>query len=439
MKSKSITWHSEKRKISQLKEWDKNPRKASEKQTSDLTRSIDKFNLAEPIIINTDDVIVGGHFRLKVLKQKGIKEIDVRLPDRRLNAAEIKELNIRLNKNTGDWDFDKLEEFFSVKELGDWGFKDEELEFLDEVEVKEDDFDVEKEYKKITKPKTKLGDIYELGGHKLICHYSESEDAYKALISKNKPRLIFTDPPYNVDYKSPAGNSYNSGKYAGSSDKVFNDNKKPDECLKFYTDVLNNIYKYTSDDASIYWWFANNNYHINREAFINSSWHLSQILIWIKEHFVFSRGQDYHRCYEPVMYGWKKGQKHYRNNKYGNLKDVFSVDFEDFTSMLDTWFIRRDNTNEYLHPTQKPVRLAERAIKRNTTVNDIIIDAFAGSGFVLIACEQLHRNCYLIELDPKYCDVIIKRYIKFRKDSGKECKIFKNGKSMNIQQFNKAA
>ena len=229
-----------------------------------------------------------------------------------------------------------------------------------------------------------------------------------------KGRLIFCDPPYMVDYKSPGGLTYSSTKFGGTGGKIFNDNLSEDDAQVFYTNVLKNLYNFTTEDVSLYWWFANGKMKINRLAWENSGWKMSQVLIWIKNSMVFSHGQDYHRCYEPVMFGWKNEEKHYKNKKYGNFKDVMSMDnIEDFQDQLDIWFERRDPTQEYVHPTQKPVRLAERALRKNSERGDIVIDLFGGSGSTLIGCEQMGRKAYLMELDPKYTDVIIQRWEEF--------------------------
>ena len=397
---KNIIWHIEKRKPSQLKGYEKNPRQISTKQFEYLKKSIKKFGYVEIVAINTDNMIIAGHQRVKALIElgRGEEPVEVRVPERKLTREEFREYLIRSNKNTGEW-----------------GFKEDELDFFDDVEVQEDDFDAEKEYAKIKKPQTQLEDIYCLNNHRLICGDCMESKYYETLINGKKPRLIFTDPPYNVDYESLSGHSYGSGKYGNSGSKIFNDDKKPEECLEFYKSTLQNLLNFSSDDACLYWWFANKNFLINETALKDAGWYISQVLIWVKEHFVFARGQDYHRCYEPVMFGWKKGKKHFTNKKISNSKDVFSLDFDNFIEMLDLWFVRRDNTNEYLHPTQKPVRLGERAIKKNSTVKDSIIDVFAGSGSTLIAGDQLNRSVYLMELDPKFCDVIIIRYIKFCK------------------------
>lgn len=245
-----------------------------------------------------------------------------------------------------------------------------------------------------------------------MCGDSSSAGDCAALFGKSKPRLIFTDPPYSVNYQSKKGNSYSKGRFAGPA--VFNDDKDGQEAQKFYQDVLANLYAFSSPDASLYWWYANNKREIeNRLAFSEAGWHSSQVIIWLKEQMIFSLGQDYHRVYEPCLFGWKQGRQHFSNRKWANAKDVFSLEMEDFSEIIDLWYQRRDRTNEYVHPTQKPVRLAERAIKKNSMPGDIVADVFGGSGSTLIACDQMKRRCFMMELDPKFCDVIINRYAKF--------------------------
>ena len=416
--AQKINWTSEKRKISGLKFFEGNPRKASEKEAIDLDNSLNKFSLADPIIINLDGEVIGGNFRLSRLKEKGLEEVDVRVPDRQLDRKEAEELNLRLNKNTGSWDNDLLANF-GKDMLEDVGWSSEELDNIFQLKLVEDDFDAEAEYAKITEPVTKTGDLYQLGVHRLLCGDSTSEDDFKKLFGDKKARMIFTDPPYNVDYKCPGGLDYASTKFGGTGGKILNDNKTDEECLDFYTKVLKNLYNFSTDDCSIYWWFANKNNYINRQAFKFSEWHMSQIIIWLKNSMVFSRGQDYHRQYEPCMFGWKRKKSHYKNKKINDFKDVFNLDFNDYNEMLDVWYEKRDITSKYVHPTQKPVRLAERGLKKNSQNYDIVADVFGGSGSTMIGCEQLHRTCYMAEMDPKYVDVIVKRWEQFTGDKAK--------------------
>lgn len=406
-----ITWTNEKRMIKELIPAKYNPRQATEKDESDLAISIDKFSLADPIIINRNNTVIGGHFRLRMLERKGITECDVRVPNRLLNEAEEKELNLRLNKNTGNWDFELLKGF-GADMLSDVGFESMDMDKIF-PEVKEDNFDAQKEYDAIIEPAAKLGNIYQLGNHRLMCGDAAKESDVALLFNGNLARLVFTDPPYNVNYKSAAGLTYSSKKYGGSEGKIFNDNKSNLECLQFYKDVLTNLYKFSKEDASIYWWYASKNEVINRLAFGETGWHISQVVIWLKNGIVFSHGQDYHRCYEPALFGWKEGNPHFTNKHLTKYREVWNLDQLTFEELLDVWFQKRDAMAEYVHPTQKPVRLSERAIKKNTDRGDVVADMFGGSGSTLMGCEQLDRVACVMELDPKYVDVIIKRWETF--------------------------
>jgi DNA modification methylase len=425
-KLERLTWHTEERKVKELLACPYNPRKVSEEQKQELIKSLQKFNLAEIPAINTDNTILAGHQRIAVLLAlgRGGEVIDVRVPNRKLRKEEADEYMVRSNRNVGEWDFEGLAKNFNFEFLKETGFNDFELDKIFERGCKEDGdedlFNAEEEYDKIGEPKTKRGDIYILGEHRVMCGSSRSREDFERLMDGKKGRLIFTDPPYNVDYKSPAGLTYSSKKFGGTGGKIFNDNLSDKDCLAFYTETLRNLNKNTTDDATIYWWFANKNNHINRMAFEEAAWKMSQIIIWVKNSMVLARGQDYHRVYEPCMVGWKKKQVHYKDKNITNLQDVILLDKETFAEQLDVWYEKRDNTVNYVHPTQKPVRLAERALKRNSKSGDIVIDAFGGSGSTLIACEQLGRKCFCMELDPNYVEVIVKRWEEY---SGKRAEL----------------
>lgn len=409
----NIFWQTEKRKVCDLIPCSYNPRKISEEQKTQLEKSLKKFNLVEIPAINLDNTLLAGHQRISVMMAlgRGNESIDVRVPNRKLTKAEADEYMLRSNRNTGEWDFDLLKNFkFDL--LNDIGFNSFELDNIFDMGCKEDDFNAQKEYDSIKTPTTKIGDVYQLGEHRLICGSSTDEKMYKKLLGDSKARLIFTDPPYNIDYTSPTGKKAN----------LLNDKLNDDECLKFFISVLKNLYNFSTDDVSIYWWYANKNVVINRMAFESADWRFAQEIIWLKNSHVLSMG-DYHKCYEPCQFGWKNKKKHFRNKKYTKFNDVLSLDIEKFQDVLDVWYQNRDNVNTYVHPTQKPVRLAERALKRNSDVNDIVLDGFGGSGSTLIACEQMKRKCMLIELDQKYCDVIVKRYEKF---TGQKAKLVRS-------------
>lgn len=194
------------------------------------------------------------------------------------------------------------------------------------------------------------------------------------------------------------------------------------ESQKFYEATLELLFDFSTEDVSLYWWFANKMNWVNRLAWMAQGWEMAQIIIWMKETMIFSMGQDYHRCYEPCMFGWKKGRSHFRNKKITNFKDLWLLDEQSFAELPDVWYQNRDKAADYVHPTQKPVRLAERAIRKNSEAGNIVLDAFGGSGSTLMACEQLGRRCFAIELDPKFCDAIVERWETF---TGKKAELLK--------------
>ncbi len=394
-------------KIEEIKPYSKNAKKHPQKQIKQIAESISKFGFNQPLVVDEKMVIVVGHGRYEAAKMLNMETVPCVIV--KLSPQHAKAYRLADNKlNESDWDMELV-----IEELKDLDEDILELTGFDKdivAEIEEDEFDAEEEYKKIKEANAKVGDIYALGEHRLMCGDSAKADDVGKLMGGKLGRMIFTDPPYNVDYHSPGGLDYSSTKFGGTGGKIFNDNKSDEDCLQFYADVLKNLSDFSTDDATIYWWFANKNNSINRQAFEMAGWHMSQIIIWLKNSMVFSRGQDYHRQYEPCMLGWKKKQSHYKNKKINNLKDVFNLDFDDYNEMLDVWFEKRDVTQKYVHPTQKPLRLPERALKKNSEPGDIVIDLFGGSGSTLMACDQLKRKCCSMELDPKYVDVIIKRW-----------------------------
>lgn len=404
-------------KIEEIKPYQKNAKKHPQKQIKQIADSISKFGFNQPLVIDEKKVIIVGHGRYeaaKILKMETVPCVMVNLSPKHAKAYRLADNKL----NESDWDMELV-----IEELKDLDEDILELTGFDKdliAEIEEDEFDAEEEYKKIKEANAKVGDIFELGEHRLMCGDSAKPADVEKLMGGKRARMIFTDPPYNVDYHSPGGLDYSSTKFGGTGGKIFNDKKTDEECLQFYTDVLKNLSDFSTDDATIYWWFANKNNWINRQAFDGAGWHMSQIIIWLKNSMVFSRGQDYHRQYEPCMVGWKKKQSHYKNKKINNLKDVFNLDFDDYNEMLDVWFEKRDVTQKYVHPTQKPLRLPERALKKNSEPGDIVVDLFGGSGSTLMACDQLKRKCCSMELDPKYVDVIIKRWEEFTSKKAKK-------------------
>lgn len=396
-------------KIDELKPAEYNPRKWPKKAVDDLTNSIKEFGLIDPIIVNSaperKNIVVGGHFRLQIAKNLSYEMVPVvyvNIPDIR----KEQELNLRLNKNLGEWDYDLLANF-DDRILLDAGFGAEELDEIFQLDVKEDDFDAQSEYDKIQEPITKLGDLYQLGNHRLLCGDStKREDIEKLFAGGGLADMVFTDPPYNVNY--------NYAKYVDGRKmkwkKIFNDNKTSEQYYQFLLDVFKNVYNFSKDSMSFYVCHATKTQWENWAAFKDAGFHFSQTIIWLKERFILGLGQDWHRIYEPILFGWKEGGVHYKNKNITNLSEFWTLDKNDFEEELDIWYLSRDKAKLYEHPTQKPVRLPERAIKKNCPRDGLVFEPFCGSGSTLIACEQLKRKCYGCELDPKYCDVIVKRW-----------------------------
>ena len=374
-----ITWITEKRKLSDLNPAKYNPRKWPEKETKDLEQSLKKFNVADPIVINANNTIIGGHFRVNILKNKGLQEIDCRIPSRLLTDEEERELNLRLNKNLGEWDFETLANF-DEDMLKDVGFTSEELDkiFQLEPEGKEDEVPDERE------TDIKLGDMFQLGNHRLLCGDATKREDVERLMDGQKADMVFTDPPYNVNY---------SGCGVQTSNQIMNDKMGMEEFNSFLAGAFSNYKTFSKGGAALYICHGDGKpmVRVAFETNFNKFFKQSATIVWVKN--VASMGyQHYRGKHEPILYGWNDEKSPF----YGDRKQT------------TVWEVKRE-TN-YKHPTQKPVELIERAINNSAKREDIVLDLFGGSGSTMIACERLNRKCYMMELDPKYCQVIIDRW-----------------------------
>ncbi len=395
----------EKKKVIDLVPADYNPRKdlkPEDKEYEKLKRSIDEFGYVDPLIWNKrTSRLVGGHQRLKVLKDMGIDEVDVVVVD--MDEEKEKALNVALNKISGDWDKDKLMLLITDLQGEDFdvsltGFDPEELDdlFKDDMKdgVKDDNFDVDKELKKPTM--TKPGDLWKLGEHRLLCGDSTKEESYALLMAGKQANLVITDPPYNVNYQGSAG-------------KIKNDNMKDDAFYQFLLAAFTNMEKSMADDASIYVFHADTEGLNFRKAFSDAGFYLSGTCIWVKQSLVLGRS-PYQWRHEPILFGWKKKGKHcwYAGRKESTI-----------------WEFDKPKKNKD-HPTMKPIPLLAYPIMNSSMTNSIVLDPFGGSGSTLIACEQTKRICRTIELDEKFCDVIVKRYIE-QVGSTKDVKVVRDG------------
>lgn len=402
----------EKKKVIDLVPADYNPRKdlkPGDKEYEKLKRSIDEFGYVDPLIWNKrTSRLVGGHQRLKVLKDMGIDEVDVAVVD--MDEEKEKALNVALNKISGDWDKDKLMLLITDLQGEDFdvsltGFDPEELDdlFKDDMKdgVKDDNFDVDKELKKPTM--TKAGDLWQLGEHRLLCGDSTKEESYDLLMAGKQANLVITDPPYNVNYQGSAG-------------KIKNDNMKDDAFYQFLLAAFTNMEKYMASDASIYVFHADTEGLNFRKAFSDAGFYLSGTCIWVKQSLVLGRS-PYQWRHEPILFGWKKKGKHcwYAGRKESTI-----------------WEFDKPKKNKD-HPTMKPIPLLAYPIMNSSMTNSIVLDPFGGSGSTLIACEQTKRICRTIELDEKFCDVIVKRYIE-QAGSTKDVKVVRDGLTYGYEE-----
>ncbi|WP_100064999.1 site-specific DNA-methyltransferase [Miniphocaeibacter massiliensis] len=391
-----------------------NPRidlKPGDLEYEKLKRSIETFGYVEPVIWNkTTSRVVGGHQRLKVLKDIGHNEIDCVIVE--LDEDKEKALNVSLNKISGDWDKEKLTDLITELEGVDFdlsimGFEPYELDelFKDDLKdgIKDDGFDVEDELK--NPAISKSGDVWILGRHRLICGDSTKEETYMELMDGNKANLVVTDPPYNVNYESQAG-------------KIKNDNMEKSVFYEFLLSSFLNMEKYLADDGSIYVFHADTEGLNFRKAFEDSGFYLSGTCIWKKQSLVLGRS-PYQWQHEPILFGWKKKGKH---KWYTGRKESTIWEFDKPSKNKD-------------HPTMKPIPLIAYPILNSSLTNSIVLDPFGGSGSTLIACEQTDRICYTIELDEKYSDVIVKRYIE---QVGKTTDIFviRDGAKLSYYEIN---
>lgn len=377
--------------IEKLKAAEYNPRKdlkPEDEEYQKIKRSILEFGYVAPIIVNADMTVIGEHQRLKVLKELGYEEVECNIVD--LDKTKEKALNIALNKITGEWDNSKLEELLAELKETDidmdmTGFTFDEVDnILKDIEgSKEDDFDLEQALNEIEEPTTRPGDIWILGKNRLMCGDSTQKESVLRLMDKQEADMLLTDPPYNVDYEGKTVDTL----------KIENDNMTSTEFYNFLLDSFRNMFEVTKCGSSVYVFHADTEGLNFRNAFNAVGFKLAQCLVWVKNTFVMGR-QDYQWRHEPILYGWKEGAGHYFIN---DRKQSTVLEFDKPTRNAE-------------HPTMKPIDLLVYLIKNSSKENDLILDLFGGSGSTLIAAEQVKRRCYTMELDPKYCDVIVKRW-----------------------------
>ncbi|MBP6948722.1 MAG: DNA modification methylase [Candidatus Pacebacteria bacterium] len=408
-----LTWTTVQRKVNDLVPQEVNPRKISDKQMKDLTKSLKKYNLVEIPAVDLDGKILAGHQRIKALQLLGRGEeiIDVRIPNRKLTEDESKQYLISSNALGGDWDLDLLKSF-DLDLLLDSGFDSLELaKFWDEEkDAKEDKFDVEKELKKITHPVTKLGDVIHLGNHKIICGDSTKQETLTKLFGNEKASMIYSDPVYNISVNYSGGIG-GKADYGGN----VNDTRTFDEYKTFISDSLKSALTVAHDNTHCFYYCDQIFIGLIQEVYRSLGLENKRVCLWLKNSQNPVPKVFCNKAYEPAVYAVRG--RPYLAESITDLNEVMNKEFttgNDLISQVDDfleiWTSKRLASKNYEHATSKPISLHEKAIKRCTKPNDIILDSFLGSGSTLLAGEQLGRRVYGCELEPRFCDLIVKRY-----------------------------
>lgn len=413
---KKLQWHTVQKRVNDLIPQEVNPRIITDKQMSDLKKSLNKYNLVEIPAIDLTGKILAGHQRIKALQLLGRGEeiIDVRIPNRKLTEKESKQYLIASNALGGDWDFESLKSF-NLDLLLDTGFDTMQLaKFWDEdKEIKDDSFNIEKELKNIIIPKTKLGDIVALGNHKIICGDSTKIETLNKLFGEEKASMIYSDPVYNlrINYDSGIGGNNN---YGGN----VNDYRTFEEYKTFIKESLDCALSVSFPDTHIFYWCDQIYIGLIQEIYRILGINNKRVCLWLKNNQNPVPKVAFNKVYEPTVYGIRGNP--YLNESINNLNEVMNKEFTtgndlltQVDSFIDVWTSKRLSAKDYEHATSKPPRLHEKAIKRCTKPGDIILDSFLGSGSTLLAGEQLDRRVYGCELEPRFCDLIVKRYEKF--------------------------
>lgn len=406
-----------------LRAADYNPRKHDAAAAEKLKDSIRRYGLVDPILVNSapkrKGVIIGGHFRWKVAKELGIEQVPVVF----LNIPSLereKELNLRLNRNTGDWDWELLKGF-DIDLLLDVGFDDVDLSHVwdDSLETEDDEFDVDKELAKIKKPAVKIGEMYQLGPHRLMCGDSTKPDVVKKLVGKIGIDMIYSDPPYNIALDYSKGVS-TAGKYGGKT----NDKKSAADYRAFLKATMVSGLAAAKPDAHVFYWCDENYIGVVQGLYQELGIANKRVCLWVKNNFNMTPQVAFNKAYEPCVYGTRG--KPYLAPKIQNLNELLNKEIgngnrvaDDIMDIFNIWLAKRLPGQEYEHPTQKPPTLHEKALRRCTKPGDAVLDLFGGSGSTLIACDQLKRRAFLVEIDPVFAQLIINRYEKLTNTKAK--------------------
>jgi len=414
----ALEWITVQRKVTDLVPYEHNPRILTEEKKAKLQVSLEKFNLVEIPVINQDNTLIAGHQRLKimVLLGRGEETIDVRYPNRMLSELELKEYNVTSNISVGMWDVDILETVFSDIDLGALGLNVDEFRMPDSVLKElhpEEESEFDPEPPKV--PISVLGDVYELESsskrlkHVVVCGSSLESDTVQKAMQGELASATVTDPPYNVNYTGATEEKL----------KIENDSMPDADFYQFLYDFYTNCYAFMEAGAPIYVFHADSEGANFRQAFKDAGLKLTQCLIWVKQAIVMGR-QDFHWKHEPILYGWKEGAAH---KWYGDRKQSTVLEFN------------RPSRNAE-HPTMKPVEILCYMLELSTQRRGIVFDGFLGSGSLIIASEQLQRQCRGTELDPRYVDVEVRRWVRYMRENNLPFSVKRNGTLLHESELN---
>jgi site-specific DNA-methyltransferase (adenine-specific) len=410
-------------KISDVKANPNNPRIIKDDKFKKLVQSIKDFpQMLElrPIVVNDDMIVLGGNMRLKACKEAGLKLVPV-IKASDLTPEQQAEFIVKDNVGFGEWDYELLLNAYDSADLEAWGLDLPELP-ENEIEAKEDDYEIPDELE----TDIVLGDLFEIGEHRLLCGDSTQVDTWQKVMNEKLCDMVMTDPPYNVDYSSKNKMLNYSDKGNRNQTDIENDKMDNNSFYQFLYDFYTALGSYTKQGGVYYVWFSEAEGINFRKALIDAGILLKQNLIWVKNNIVLGR-QDYQNKHESCLYGWKEGAAHYFTSERTHttvIEDTINVNKltkDEMKKMLNEML--SDKTKSTIihcdkphrsaeHPTMKPILLLAPLIKNSSKTNEIVADGFLGSGSTMVASHQLKRKCYGMELDPKYCQVIIDRMRK---------------------------
>ncbi len=391
-----------------------NPRRWDENAKEKLAESMHRFGCVDPLIVNSaperKNIVVGGHFRLDVAKSLGYETVPVVY----VNIPEIereKELNLRLNRSTGEWDLELLKDF-DMSLLLDVGFNDTDLSSIwgDSLSVEDDNYDVQEASKSAKETSVTSGQLFALGNHRLLCADSTVLENVQRVVGNKKIQMFYTDFPYNIGLDYSHGIS-TKNKYGGE----VNDAKTQDEYHAFLKACIENAKTVFDENAHVFSWCDQNYVGVFQDLYRELGIANKRTCLWIKNSFNMTPQTAFNKAYEPCIYGTIG--KPFLNSDVTNLTEIVNRDIQpgnrtidDIIDLFDIWLAKRVNGQDYTHPTEKPTSLHEKPLKRCTRLGDNVLDLCGGSGSTLIACEMMKRSAFLIEQSPVFTQVIINRY-----------------------------